>query len=257
MKKRIAIVTGASGGLGKEFVRQMLQENLDEIWVVARNGAKLEKLRQECGDTVIPVTGDLSVPEGVHTVCGKLKEREPVVSYLINNAGTGKMETYAESSASEIERTIYLNCTAVALLSHACIPYMEAGSHIVNVASQASFQPLPFLTTYAATKAFVRNFTRALNVELRDKKIVATAVCPGWIKTDLLPNFSKGKSPEFPGQVTAASVATKAMKDVKKGRDMSVKTLNVKFLHVLAKIFPQRFACRVWLWYMKRYVREE
>lgn len=256
MKQRIAIITGASGGLGKEFVRQIVKENLDEIWVVARNKDKLEDLRREWGDRIIPVIGDLSEPEGVHVVCEKLRERKPVVSYLINNAGTGKMEEYEECSAREIEKTIHLNCTAVALLSHECIPYMEPGGHIVNVASQASFQPLPFMTTYAATKAFVRNFTRALNMELQKKKIVATAVCPGWIKTDLLPNFSKGKNPRFPGQAVAASVAEKAMKDIKKGKDMSVNTLNVKFFHFLAKILPQRLICKAWLWYVKRYVGE-
>lgn len=254
MKKRIAIVTGASGGLGKEFVRQILRENVDEIWAVARNKEKLEGLRAEWGERIVPFAGDLSLPEGVHALCGKLKERKPVVVYLVNNAGTGRMEEYAKSPVSEIEKTIHLNCTAVAVLSRACIPYMEPGGHIVNVASQASFQPLPFMTIYAATKVFVRNFTRALNVELRDRGVVATAVCPGWIKTDLLTNFCRGENPRFPGQAMAASVVTKAMKDIKKGRDMSVNSFNVKFMYFLAKIFPQRLTGKAWLLYVRRYV---
>ena len=160
MKKRIAIVTGASGGLGKEFVRQMLSENVDEIWAVARNKEKLEGLRAEWGERIVPFAGDLSSPEGVHALCEKLGEQTPVIVYLVNNAGTGRMEEYEKSSVPEIEKTIYLNSTAVAVLSRACIPYMEPGGHIVNVASQAAFQPLPFMTTYAATKAFVKNFVK-------------------------------------------------------------------------------------------------
>lgn len=256
MKKRIAIVTGASGGLGKEFVRQMLSENVDEIWAVARNKEKLEGLRAEWGERIVPFAGDLSSPEGVHALCEKLGEQTPVIVYLVNNAGTGRMEEYEKSSVPEIEKTIYLNSTAVAVLSRACIPYMEPGGHIVNVASQAAFQPLPFMTIYAATKAFVRNFTRALNVELQDRKVVATAVCPGWIKTDLLPSFSKGKNPRFPGQVTAASVVVKAMKDAKKGRDMSVNIFLVKCMRFLAAILPQRIVSRAWLWYIRKYVGE-
>lgn len=256
MKKRIAIITGASGGLGREFVRQIVEEELEEIWAVARNEKKLDSLKKEWGDKIIPIVSDLSVPDEVHAIGRKLQEQNPVIMYLVNNAGTGKLEEYEKCPVGEIEATVNLNCTAVAVLCRLCIPYMEKGSHIINVASQASFQPLPFMATYAATKVFVRNFTRALNVELKEKGILATAVCPGWIETDLLPSFCKGKKPRFPGQVKPASVAAKAMKDIKKGRDMSVNTLYVKFLHFLAKIFPQRLACKVWLWYVKRYVGE-
>jgi len=80
---------------------------------------------------------------------------------------------------------IDLNISGVVAMGLVCIPHMKKGSHILNIASQASFQPLPYQNIYSSTKAFVRNYTRALNVELREKGITATAVCPGWMKTGL------------------------------------------------------------------------
>lgn len=254
MKKRIAIITGASTGLGREFTRLIARDNLDEIWAVARGKDKLEALRKELGEILVPVICDLSQREEVHKIHQMLQEQCPVVVYLVNNAGTGRLDACSDFSSGEIEATVQLNCTTVAVLCNICLPYMEEGSHMINIASQAAFQPLPYMSLYAATKVFVRHYTRSLNVELKGKGILATAVCPGWIKTDLLPNFSKGEKVHFPGEVEAACVAAKAMKDVKKGKDMSVCTLFIKMLHVLAKLLPQRAAFPLWLWYVKRYV---
>ena len=108
------------------------------------------------------------------------------VKYLINNAGFAKFCSYDDISVEESLNLIDLNIGAVVALGLVCIPHMENGSHIINIASQASFFPLPYQNIYSSTKAFVRNYTRALNVELKEKGIRATAVCPGWMKTGLL-----------------------------------------------------------------------
>ena len=127
---------------------------------------------------------------------------------------------------------------------------MERGSHIINIASQASFFPLPYQNIYSSTKAFVRNYTRALNVELKEKGISATAVCPGWMKTGLfdrgLIGAQKGTN-NFSGMVTPDVVAKKALLDAEKGKDISVYGLYVKSTHFLSKITPQRLMMKIWL----------
>lgn len=121
----------------------------------------------------------------------------------------------------------------------------------INIASQASFQPLPYQNIYASTKAFVRNYSRALNVELKDKGICVTAVCPGWIDTELYTRANIGAKKiiqNFTSMVTADCVAEKALQDVKRGKDISVYSTYVKMAHLVAKVLPQRAMMKVWLW---------
>lgn len=195
MKKKTAIVTGASGGLGKEFVQLMLKEDIEEIWVVGRDKKKLESLSGDSETRILPILMDLSGMEYEHYFENILKERNPEILYLINSAGTGRLGTYADFTVEEITKELDINCKAVAILCTLCIPYMCRMSHILNLSSQASFQPDPYLNMYASTKAFVTSYSRALNRELREKEITVTAVCPGWVDTDLLEKkkWSKNK----------------------------------------------------------------
>ena len=193
MKKRIAIVTGASQGIGKEFVKQLLAKEIDEIWAVARNKEKLGILKREFGEKVIPVSKDLSAVTEVNSIRELLEKENPTVVWLINNAGTAKMGIYDDFQTKEIEESISLNCSAVVALCTMCIPYMELGSRILNISSAASFQPMPYLNLYAASKVFVRYYSRALNMELKGKGISVTAVCPGWVDTELLMKEINGK----------------------------------------------------------------
>lgn len=253
MKKRIAIITGASGGIGREFTRLMLQEDVDEIWAIARNERKLGALREEFGEKVVPVAKDLTDSGELYSIGAMLSEANPVIAYLINNAGMAKMGSYEDFTLEEIESTIRINCSAIAVLCTLCIPYMIKGSRILNVSSSSSFQPLPYLNLYASTKAFARSYSRSLNVELRKTGITVTAVCPGWVDTELLMKEINEIPVKFPGIVSAERVAQTAMRDAKKGRDMSVCTLHVKRQHVLAKLFPQRTAMHTWLFNIRKY----
>ena len=172
--KKIAIITGATGGLGKEFVAALMEKghmetSLDEIWVIARNTEKLAKLRETYGDSVITICADLSDSKEINRIAGMLEQEKPEIRYLINNAGTGKMGHYCEFTVPEIEDMISINCKTVALLCTIAIPYMKKGSNILNISSQASFQPNPYLNLYAATKAFVTSYSRGLNCELQEK----------------------------------------------------------------------------------------
>ncbi|MDF2843428.1 MAG: short-chain dehydrogenase/reductase [Herbinix sp.] len=101
---------------------------------------------------------------------------------------------------------------------------MRQGSRILNISSASSFQPLPYLNLYSSTKAFERSYSRALNAELKGTGITATAVCPSWVDTDLLLKEMNGRKIKFPGIVSPDRVAVQALKDAKRGKDMSVYT---------------------------------
>lgn len=253
MRKKIAIITGASGGIGKEFTRLLIKENIDEVWAIARNQKKLDMLKQELGDKVVPISRDLSKASEIGELEKKLKKVHPIVVCLINNAGIAKFGTYQEFTAEEAAHTIDVNCKAVVQLCNLCIPYMKRGSRVINVASAASFQPLPYLNLYAASKAFVRSYSRALNVELRGTGVTATAVCPGWVDTELLVKAANGKPMKFYGVAAPKRVAEKAWLDAKRGKDMSVCTSYMKLEHVLTKLVPQKFVMHVWRCRIRKY----
>lgn len=254
MKKKIAIVTGATGGIGKEFTKRMLQEDVDEIWAVARNQEKLADLRNELGDKIVTISKDLSKSVDLLSIKERLEEQKPVVAYLINNAGLAKIGSYQDFTAEEIEDTIHVNCSTVAILCRYCIPFMKKGSRILNISSASSFQPLPYLNLYAATKVFEKTYSRALNIELKGQGITSTAVCPSWVDTDLLIKEYNGRKIKFPGIVSPSRVVEKALKDAKKGKDMSVCTAYVKYLHLLSKLYPQKVEMHYWVSRIKKYI---
>lgn len=252
--KRIAVVTGASGGIGRVFVRELAEEALDEIWVVGRNEKRLLALEEEYGGKIVPVCMDLTRDTDLISFADRLKEQRPSVLWLVNNAGIARMAPSAEIGPSEIAQTIDVNCKAPVTLIHYCIPYMEKGTKILNVSSASAFQPVPFINLYAAAKAFERSYSRALHAELKPRGITVTAVCPGWVDTDMLSKEMNGKKVRFPGMTVPEKVVKKAVRDAKKGRDMSVCSLYVKCLHLNVKLLPQRLTMKIWLHSIKKYL---
>ena len=251
MGKRIAVVTGASTGFGRELARLLVQEpDVEELWAIARSREKLGKLREELGEKIRPMPLDLSVKENILGLEPLLREEKPDIRYLVNNAGFAKLCSYGDLSVEESVNMIDLNCSGVVAMGLVCLSYMKAGSRMLNVASQASFQPLPYQNIYSSTKAFVRNYSRALNVELRDRGITVTAVCPGWMATDLFDRAligAKKATSRFVGMAAPDKVAAKALRDAKQGKDISVYSFYVKFCHLAAKLLPQRAMMRLWL----------
>lgn len=254
MEKRIAIVTGASGGIGYEFTKLLLQEEVDEIWAIARNQEKLMALKKELGDRIVTISKDLTKLTEIRSIGEMLEVQKPVIAYLVNNAGIAKMGSYQDFTLEEIEATVSINCSALAVLCTLCIPYMRKGSRILNISSASSFQPLPYLNIYAATKAFEKSYSRSLNVELKGTGITSTAVCPSWVDTDLLMKEFNGKKIRFPGIISPNRVAMTALRDAKRGRDMSVCTLYVKCVHVIAKLSPQKMVMNSWVRKIKQYI---
>lgn len=254
MKKKIAIITGATGGLGVEFVKLLCKEDIDEIWAVARNAERLDNLKVKLGSKIVPISVDLSHTDSFNFIKKMLEERQPHVQYLINNAGAGKMDASINFSSQYMDTAITTHCTAVAVLCNVVIAYMNSGSRIINMASLSAFQPVPYINIYAASKAFVRSYSRALNVELKGTGITVTVSCPGWIQTDLLEKNRNGHTVHFPGMAMPDAVAAKTLADAKKGRDSTVYGAYAKCMHLIAKLLPHRMVMRSWMRGIKKYI---
>ena len=253
MKKKIAIVTGASGGIGREFTRLMCMEEIDEVWVVARSTDKLEALRAELGEKIRVTPSDLTDVSEIRKIEETLIAEQPLIKYLINNAGMLKMGNATEDfTVEDISAMVDLNSKSMALMCKVCRPFLASGSRIINVASSSAFLPLPYLNIYAASKSFARNYSRALNVELKGTGITAIAVCPGWVDTPLAPSTFNGKDMNLMGVVQPKPVAEKALKAAKKGKDIYVYPFSFKGMHVMAKLCPQRMAMAIWKWTIRK-----
>ncbi|MDE6275248.1 MAG: SDR family NAD(P)-dependent oxidoreductase [Clostridia bacterium] len=248
--KKIAIVTGASSGIGKEFVALMLKEEIDELWAIGLNEDRLKEVKETDKDRVRVFAMDLTQRKNLDILEALIISESVDIKWLINCAGYAKFCDYGGIDRYTSINMIDLNVSALVAMGLICLPYMQKGGHIVNMASQASFQPLPYQNIYSSTKAFVRNYTRALNVELKSKGVVATAVCPGWMQTRLIERaIVKGEKGTrvFPHIVYPDVVAKKAIKDAKKSKDISIYGLYAKLSHIVAKILPQKCMMGIWL----------
>ena len=244
----VIIITGAAGGIGREFIKLMLKEKgIDEIWAVGRTESKLQKLVEEFGDKVVPVTCDVTSDESVLALAAKLKEKNARVKWLINCAGTRAL--YKEGAdLTRLLATIRTNAVGNIAMCFACIPYMGKGDHILNVSSAASFQPLPYNNTYAAAKVALRFFSKGLAHELKNKGIQVTCSCPGWVATELM-EFKNGEivpMEKLPGVTTAENVAKKSIKGARKGKFLVYPTLKVHADYYITKYSPAEIV--IWWW---------
>ncbi|MEY8562736.1 SDR family NAD(P)-dependent oxidoreductase [Eggerthellaceae bacterium 3-80] len=183
--KRIAFITGASSGIGKEFAIQIdRMQVVDELWLCARNADALEALAAKLDTPVRVVCADLTDRDDIEAIREKLVSLNPQVTYLVNAAGFGKFGDWQSISSNDVDAMIDLNCKALVDVTQMCLPFMGRGGHIIEVASAAAFAPLPHLNVYAASKAFVLHYSRGLRFELRGRGIALTALCPTWVKTN-------------------------------------------------------------------------
>ncbi|MBQ4067400.1 MAG: SDR family NAD(P)-dependent oxidoreductase [Clostridia bacterium] len=183
--KKIAVVTGASGGIGRCFAKTLsCHGEYDEVWVIARSEAKLESLRSEIPYPLRVLSLDLSEDRAMGEYKAYLEAENPRVALLINCAGYGKFDAFEKLSYEENIGMIDLNCRALTALTYLSLPYMGEGSEIINIASVAAFQPIPYIGVYGASKAYVLSFSRALGREVDKRGIRVLAVCPFWTRTN-------------------------------------------------------------------------
>lgn len=240
----IAIITGASAGLGEEFALRLRDyfPQVDKVWLIARRRERLEALAEKLNhieSVVLPL--DLCSKESFAILAEKLAAEKPQVAVLINNAGCGYLGDVGQGDLSKQITMTDLNVTALTAVTHLTIPYMVSGSRIINVSSIASFCANAHMTVYSSTKAFVSSFTRGLAFELKGKGIAVTAVCPGPMATEFLDVGNiKGNSKTFatlpycdPKKVVAGTLAA-----AKAGRVFYTPTAFYKFYRTLAKLLP-------------------
>lgn len=251
--KQIAIVTGASSGLGKEFVRQIAAsgERYEEIWVIARREDKLRELAAGISATVRPVPLDLASDDSFTALKALLEAEKPNVRLLINAAGFAKMGNYDQIASADNDGMIDLNCKALVRTTVIVLPYMKKGARILEISSSSAFQPLPGLGVYAASKAFVLRYSRALWWELIGRGINVTAVCPYWVKgTEFIGKSKQGANAaavkHFPLASRPYSVVKWALVDSRLGLPVSTPSPVALAQRFFAKFVPHIIIEAAW-----------
>ena len=245
---KIAVITGASSGMGREFVYAIDKDyDLDEIWVIARREDRLIELKAQCRTPIRPVPLDLLDGASFGIYRTLLEESKPEIEFLVNAAGFGLFGTFSEMDLDKQLDIVSLNANALTAFCHISIPYMPQGSHIINLASNSSWQPVPYINVYGASKAYVMSFSRALGVELKSRKIHVMAVAPGWIKTEFFDTAIHDDTIRyFDRYYTAEQVIVKAMKDLRKNKAVSILGLPVQMQVLAIKFLPIKFVMKIW-----------
>ena len=239
------MITGASSGLGKEYINAIIAEypTVDVFWLVARRKELLKEIADEHPDkTIAAISLDLSQQESLEIFEKLLKENEPEIKVLVNNAGFGKCGDFFTSNRASQMGMVDVNCRALTAITRLCLPYMLDDSLVINVASIAAFAPTPRMSVYSATKAYVLALSKALHDELRPRGIKVLAVCPGPMDTDFwnVAGVPEGKSrliDKLPRE-DPREVAEKSLRAAKRGKMVYAKSAVYKFYHVLSKVLP-------------------
>lgn len=248
---KIAVVTGASSGLGREFARQItkLYKSLDEIWVVARRTENLKALAEELTLPVRIFDGDMNRDYLYERIEKALETENADIRMLVNAAGYGKVGRFSDIDEADQLGMIDLNCRALTKMTAVCRPYFNVGTRVINIASAAAFSPQPGFAVYAATKAYVKSLSHALAAEFENYGVCVTAVCPGPVNTEFFDHFG-----EFAGEVkklkkvSAEGVVRQALLDAAKGRQVSVYGASMKTARVLSKMIPAKQVSSVMKW---------
>jgi len=210
---RIALITGASSGLGREFVRQLAaRKDIDAFWVIARRKDRLEALQEMTAHPVRAIPLDLTDPHAAEQLQDMLAEEQPEIRMLINAAGLGRIGDTVDLPLADSCQMVDLNCRAAVAVTAVCFPYLKRGSRVIEIASVAGFQPMPGLNVYAASKAFVQSYTKGLHHELLGSGIHVTCVCPYWIKDTEFIGGARSTSRKYYRHYPLASVSSSVVR---------------------------------------------
>lgn len=251
---QVAIITGASTGLGAEFARQLdancanpkYKYYVDEIWLVARNKDKLMEVASQLKHTapkVIPT--DLTQAAEIEGLLAQV-DRNTNIKLLINNAGFGSFAPFTETRWQVYAEMIELNIMAANRLAHNLAKHMAAGGGIINLASSAGFQPSHGYTVYSATKAYMLHFSIGLRAQLKPQGINVLAVCPGPVKTEFFDRAGGGQGlVNSIATLTPDVVVRKAFKDLQRGSAISIPGVTIKLILTITKFMRRSWMAKV------------
>ncbi|MEI8160218.1 MAG: SDR family oxidoreductase [Actinobacteria bacterium] len=243
-----ALITGASAGIGEEFVHQLSRAGIPCV-LVARRGDRLEQLAQTYSTCEVLVA-DLLTAEGIARVAERLASPQLPIDLLVNNAGFGSSGTFLAVPVSNSTGQIDLNVRALVELSHAALQAFQERKrgYLLNVSSVASFQSGPGMAVYSATKAFVTSFTEALHEELRKSPVRVSALCPGFVRTEFQEVAQTGAEidsiPKFLW-LNIATVVSEALAGMAKGKALIVPGTQYKSMLMWVRLVPRVVMRRV------------
>lgn len=244
---KIAVITGASSGMGREFAKRIEKsDKFDELWLIARRAERLRELESELDTPVRVLPLDLTVQADIDSYAALLQKEQPQVAVLINASGYGKFGRFTDLPLDEQLGMLDLNAKALTAMTYHTLPFMPEGGQIYEICSISAFQPVPYIGVYAATKSYVLSFTRALNMELKGR-IKAMAVCPFWVRTEFFDRAVRDDTVTYYSRyLTAEQVVTAALRDMKRGKDVSVCGFMNKAQALVCKLLPHRLVMAIW-----------
>lgn len=245
---KIAVITGASSGIGREFVYAVdKQMDFDEIWVIARRAERLLELKDKCRNKIRPVTLDLSEQTAIERYSEMLAAEKPELELLINAAGCGVFGPFEEKELSKLLNSVQLNSVALTSMCHVSLPYMKKGANIINMGSNSAWQPVPYQAVYGASKSYVLSLSRAIGKELRPRGIGVMCVCPGWIKTEFQATAHHDEYIKYVDRwYEPYEVAEQAMKDLRRKKSVSILGAPVRRQVRLVKHLPVELIMKIW-----------
>ena len=208
---------------------------------------RLEELRDKCTNPIRPIALDLSDLSSIDAYQALLEQEQPEIKMLVNAAGCGVFGPFAEADRKKLLASAQLNSLALTGMCHASLPYMHAGSSIINMGSNSAWQPVPYQAVYGASKSYVLSLSRAIGRELRPQGIHVMCVCPGWIKTEFQQVAHHDEYIRYVDKWYGPDeVAAQAMQDLKKKKSVSILGHPVRRQVRLVKLLPVDTVMDIW-----------
>lgn len=249
--KKIALITGASSGMGRRFCFEIDKLGLDEIWGVALATDEVENMKKELKTPFKFFDLDLTKDESFSLLEEEIKKEGVTIDWLVNASGYGKFGRYDEISIPAQLGMVDLNCKALTHLTLLALPYMQEGGRIVEFGSIAAFQPIPYIAVYGASKSYVLSFSRALNRELKSRKISVTCLCPYWTKTAFFDRATKTNAKQqvitkYVAMYDPEKLIKRAMKGAMKRKEVILYGFVSKAQTAMVKILPHKWVMSIW-----------